>query len=429
MRALILFSTMAVAAVAAVSEAVSLDPLLTQPQLWSLQQADFAKLETAKFFSWTSQAHDSARAGERQLQLFGLPLVESVARFDSGKLNDITATIYDRGDAGDLTKDQFDGLVRICVEALDKYTNVKFTVRGKDPKSAVHAEGLVWQTPAARFLLEYSAAHEMIGGRMAYRPEFVRLEITPPEHTVSLLESAADPVRAKFTGIAHVKRDFVSGDVVIPDVPMVDQGQKGYCAVACTERVMRYYGIRVDENEIAEVANTDSREGTSADAMFDAVKKLGARLRVRVRAIEQMDVAQIVALMREYNQVAKKDHEAAIPDQGRMLDVSAIYHAMKPEVLKEARLKNKSNLGRFQREVQSHVEQGTPLLWSVMLGVVEEKGLSQASGGHMRLIIGYNAKSEEILYTDSWGAGHERKRMPATDAWTITTGLTSIEPL
>jgi hypothetical protein len=209
---------------------------------------------------------------------------------------------------------------------------------------------------------------------------------------------------------------------------MVDQGQKGYCAVACTERVMRYYGIRVDENEIAEVANTDSK-GTSADAMFDAVKKLGARLRVRVRPIEQMEANKFVTLIAAYNQVARKDHEPSIPDPGHMIDVAAVYGAMKPGVLKETRLKNKSDLSRFQREVQSHIEQGTPLIWSVMLGVIEEKGLSQASGGHMRLIIGYNPKSEEIIYTDSWGAGHERKRMPAADAWTMTMGLTSIEPL
>ena len=47
----------------------------------------------------------------------------------------------------------------------------------------------------------------------------------------------------------------------------------------------------------------------------------------------------------------------------------------------------------------------------------------------MRLIIGYNAKTNDIFYSDSWGAGHERKRMSAADAWTITTGLAKIEPL
>ena len=47
----------------------------------------------------------------------------------------------------------------------------------------------------------------------------------------------------------------------------------------------------------------------------------------------------------------------------------------------------------------------------------------------MRLIIGYNDKKNEILYTDSWGAGHELKRMPVDWAWTITHSLMYMKPL
>ena len=46
----------------------------------------------------------------------------------------------------------------------------------------------------------------------------------------------------------------------------------------------------------------------------------------------------------------------------------------------------------------------------------------------MRLIIGYNDKTKEVLYTDSWGAGHELKRMPEDWAWTITTSSMFIKP-
>jgi hypothetical protein len=47
----------------------------------------------------------------------------------------------------------------------------------------------------------------------------------------------------------------------------------------------------------------------------------------------------------------------------------------------------------------------------------------------MRFIIGYNSTTREIVYSDSWGRGHEEKRMPLNDAWTITTGLSSLQPL
>ncbi len=91
--------------------------------------------------------------------------------------------------------------------------------------------------------------------------------------------------------------------------------------------------------------------------------------------------------------------------------------------------RNKSDLARFQREVQTHIDAGIPLLWTVQLGLIPEPGIPQSGGGHMRLIIGYNTKTQEILFSDSWGAGHELKRMPAADAWTITTGAMSIEPI
>jgi hypothetical protein len=58
-----------------------------------------------------------------------------------------------------------------------------------------------------------------------------------------------------------------------------------------------------------------------------------------------------------------------------------------------------------------------------MLGIYQEEiGLPQTRGGHARLIIGYNLKNKTIIYTDSWGAMHARKTMPAADAMGMTMG-------
>ena len=67
--------------------------------------------------------------------------------------------------------------------------------------------------------------------------------------------------------------------------------------------------------------------------------------------------------------------------------------------------------------------------WGGTLGIYPEPEIPQSNGGHMRLIIGYNDKKKEILYTDTWGAGHELKRMPAEWAWTITHCLMYMKPL
>lgn len=47
---------------------------------------------------------------------------------------------------------------------------------------------------------------------------------------------------------------------------------------------------------------------------------------------------------------------------------------------------------------------------------------AESRGGHARLIIGYNLKKKTIIYTDSWGAMHARKTMPAADAMGMTMG-------
>jgi hypothetical protein len=411
--------------------AAPLDTFFARERLWSTSPVAFENLDAADPFRWTSAAKDSARAAGTDLTLFGMPVVEALARFREDRLVELTAVIYARGDAGGLSKEKFEQLVKASIDAVSGFTKTKFTPRGKDASNAVKAEGVTWQSPQGNFLLEYSFTREVKSRDIPFRAEFVRLEITPPQRTVSLLASATNVSQAKFTGATNIKRDNATGDVRIEGVPMVDQGQKGYCAVACTERVMRYYGVQVDANEIAQIANSDAEKGTSADAMFDAIKKLGARLRIRVKPIEQPSVREIKTLITDYNRAAKKgDRAPQIEDPGNMIDVGAVYRQMKLEVLRDVRTKNRSDVSRFQRAIQASIDQGEPLLWSVILGFVPEKPeLPQSFGGHMRLIIGYNSKTQDIMYTDSWGAGHELKRMSLADAWTITTGLTSIQPL
>ncbi len=415
---------------AASLQAAPLDPLLKRTDLWQLTADTFPQQPEARPYGWSSAAHDSARAADRKdLTLFNLPIVESVARFESGKLTQVTAVVYARGDAGDLEEDPFKKLVQNTITAVNTATGVTFSPRGREASNAVHAEGVVWQTPAAQYLLEYSFTKEVKSRNIPFRAEFVRLTVTPPQQAKSLLASVSQPAATKFNGPSHVKKDLTSGDVVIPDVPMVDQGQKGYCAVACTERMMRYYGVAADENEIAQAANTNTAGGTSADAMFEALKKLGARLHVKVRPVQQLDVKELLTLIRDYNRTAKKDGATPLPDPGHMIDVDGMFLAMKADVLEETRTKNKSDVTRFEHAVQDHINQGIPLVWSVMLGLFPEKGDPQGSGGHMRLIIGYNDKTQEILYTDSWGRGHELKRMPVGHAIAINMGLNTIEPL
>ena len=212
------------------------------------------------------------------------------------------------------------------------------------------------------------------------------------------------------------------------DVPMVDQGQKGYCVVAAAERVLRYYAVEVDQHELAQLSASSAAEGTDPRMMVEGLKRVGTRLGLRIKVLEDFDFDDFLKMVDRYNSSAKR---AKLPQltYGHLVDVGALYDAMDAALLREVRLKQQGDFGRFKSDITGNVERGFPLLWSVHLGKVPETpALPQGGGGHMRLIIGYNPATGEVLYSDSWGQGHELKRMKWEEAWTITGGLYLVEP-
>ena len=284
-----------------------------------------------------------------------------------------------------------------------------------------------------------------------FKAGFVRVAVDGP---VRLAESSekkktsvgsANAAKGAKKIVDNVIRD-PRGDVFIDNVPMVDQGQKGYCAAAASERVLRYYGVEVDEHEIAQAAGTTAEGGTSTLGMKNSVQAIGRKYKlgtvVTYGDFEKPVGERIESIVKEvasYNKAAKKMKKKEITDDvyithsGNMVTYSpaAADAAMDPEVLKYMKTEGpqKSKFTKFLKEVHDQVNKGIPLIWGVVLGTYPEPEIPQSNGGHMRLIIGYNDKRKEILYTDSWGAGHELKRMPAEWAWTISHCLMYLKPL
>ena len=407
---------------------VPLDPLLQQQDLWGPVTPDFSTAFKAMGFRWISSAQDTAQSVKNGLSLFNISVNQALVRFSQGKPKEIDVLFYNRGDAGELTKSEFEALKQRCVSAITAFTKVNPTERGRDPTNAVRATGQVWLTGASQFLLEDSFTKTV---EIPFRAEFIRLTVTPLEKPKGLLEQSLTEFHSsseKFSPVDHVKT-LPNGDVYIEGIPMVDQGEKGYCVVASAERVIRYYGGKADEHELAEIANSSAEKGTSVAAMLDSLKKLSQRLRIKVRTIDDIDGKGFENMVTEYNRAAQRGKRAQQVNAAGEDSLTELFEKMDPEILREARTKNPSGMDRFFRLVQTHINQGIPPLWSVMIGILKEPKDPKGFGGHMRLIIGYNEKTKEIIYSDSWGMGHEMKRMPLSDAWTITMGLDAIEPL
>lgn len=453
------------------ASAIPLDPWLTSATLWQTTPDSFTSPARTFGFRWVSQARDAARAASPLLRLHDLPVAEVIARFSPGsaavpagspgiapapaaaaatggqtQLAALQISVYNRGDAGDLDQKSFDALVERSKAALNALTNVAPVDRGQDNGSAVQSRGLVWAAPGSRYLLEWSATPENKVQGVAYRAEFIRLRVSPLREqpkgflaekraAEAAAAGAARPVVVRAAELPARLTKNPDGSRQLTGIPMVDQGQKGYCVTASTERVLRYYGVDVDQNELAQVANTATTGGTSVEGMVGALKKLSSRFKVNVITEINPSYQDFLREIDDYNRVvryAKVPGANPIPAQtGSTFSYELVYNQMNGEVLRQARTKlNPAYMTRFEKEVQARLDRGIPLLWTVTLGLVPEEHINpQTRGGHMRLIIGYNPQTHDIYYSDSWGMGNELKKMSVADAWTITTGLFTLEPI
>ena len=269
-------------------------------------------------------------------------------------------------------------------------------------------------------------------------PEFIQLDVMrfdpvrdPRKQPLDGLLITEKP-RAK-TLIQNVSRN-TAGDIWIQNIPMVDQGAKGYCAAAVAERVLRYFGVQdVNQHRIAQWLGTDAQRGTSDAQMIEAFRKVGTAYGVRLNPeyIRFRSLGDLEKLLKKYNKEAKKyDQKKVMPAvQNRAVDINATLLSMHPQILRQVMRDESLAQKSFIKSIQGSVEKGIPMVWCVTLGLLPEENLSPENrGGHMRLIIGVNPKRKEIIYSDTWGIKHEIKVMSYEDAFMMTNSLYRLDP-
>ena len=214
-----------------------------------------------------------------------------------------------------------------------------------------------------------------------------------------------------------VKTD--QGDVYIDNIPMVDQGTKGYCAVAAAARVFRYYGYETDMHRLASLANSSADKGTNGSDMFKHLRRLSPIYHTKLIEYKKFKISKAIAEIKGYNIYAKKMHGPVY----RFESGEKCYDVFDPQILLKYKCeKQKSEYKRFLSRIKENINKGTPIFWGVMLGLYKEPVVNiQSRGGHLRLIIGYNDKSNQIIYSDTWGRGHELKHLGDAEAWAMTT--------
>ncbi len=406
-----------------------------------------AKIISGKYriaFRWLSKTektclHFPAYSNSPHLNFMGLKVWDVNIRFKNEKVTMLDASFYNRGDAGDIKPDQFQALLKQASDILSKWLAVGYKDLDKIrlPKNKGSISRRVWVNADLMVMLKWSESK--IRKSRVKRPEFLQMEIShfdpkkDPRHKITASRIGTSAKKKVATLKDHIKTN-AAGDKYLDGVPMVDQGNKGYCAVAIMERILRYYGQDVDQHVMAELAETKSGGGTYMGFLMEMVKKAGTRFHVKAKVhMKDPNSVDLMRYMEKYNKYRKKkkkkeDLDLITPVNG--FEGNFIQVKKDVDTYREFRCEHdKFAYNKFRKAVISSVDAGIPLVWSVFLGLVPEKGISPMMfGGHARLIIGYNKKTDEIVYTDTWGAGHEFKKMPWKDAWTMTMSYANVYP-
>lgn len=376
-----------------------LDPLMDIPAVFAMTPAALEARYPAPegysenpLFKWLTQAKDRAIFQRRpysnlsvNLSILGgtVPVEEVVVDFSRGMLNGVTFSIYNRGDAGKISPEEFNQRLQACDQALRKRLAAMPSSRKANPANGLLASGSTWFCPLGL------ATIEMNPEAAAGRPDYLKMRIAPRDATGPI--AAAVRERRGSTTLTQLKKNVQQDGArtLIPGIPMVDQGPKGYCVVATSQRLFEYYGISCDQHQIAQIAGADAENGTRSDKMMDALQRL-----------ERMFHLDFKCLLIRFSDGSLRD-------------------------LKQQKM---AGLEEFKKAIVRYVGDGIPLLWGLELGKFPEQPPldRQATGSHMRLIIGFD--KENLYFTDSWGAGHELGSMALSDAFEATEGLFAMHP-
>lgn len=344
-------------------------------------------------------------SGANGLKMAELTVGEAILSIDERKIPlSMTVMIYNKGDNGEVGKDEYGEYVASAIAALNGLTGVKGKARKINKRDAavkLNAWQWVWEKGAAR--LEAASS----GSGKTFQPEFVRLKIAAD--TGGLERGGAADVVGRSVLRKNVKtedtRHWIDG------IPMVDQGQKGYCVPATLSRLFAYYGMDgVDQHALAALCKSDGDGGTSCLQMEAALKKISSAFHIRLSKMDGPGLGSISA--KNYNRMAKRLKKPPFPGAFNFFEMDG-------EVLSELYAGDSAQVSKWMSAVAKSIDAGVPIVWSVWLGLFPEQ-VSQTNGGHMRLIIGYDMENKEILYSDSWGNGHALKTMPAAQAVSIT---------
>ncbi|WP_395751327.1 C39 family peptidase [Prosthecobacter sp.] len=186
-----------------------------------------------------------------------------------------------------------------------------------------------------------------------------------------------------------------NGDVVVGDLPMVDQGPKGYCVPATAERAMRYLGIPADMYILANAGQSGFGGGTSVEMLLEGI---APQIRSKRRSF---DAWQGELKMKEIAKYVDK----GVPIMWRLYSTD--------------KFNDTANKRTQDRKAVAN--------WASWKAKVTEESAANRlpkdkDSAHVVLITGYNRDTNEIAFSDSWGEDYKERWITLPEAEQVSQG-------
>jgi hypothetical protein len=225
--------------------------------------------------------------------------------------------------------------------------------------------------------------------------EYVSLKIMPTDlaDNKGRGEKYSDSDLRELTTGNLIQRE--NGDVLIGNIPMVDQGPKGYCVPATFERYLRYMQLPADMYILAMAGQTEIGGGTSIFSIIESIESY---------------IASQSRSMKELNEPIKVNTVQKYIDKG--LPIMWTLFSSDPY--------NKyANSRTIARRKVTDWEAWAKQTKTDSRKIEIRKDFLSA---HICMIIGYNKDTDEIAVSDSWGPAYAERWISAEQAEQVSQG-------
>ena len=358
---------------------------LQDANLWDDSATDYIKRMGAKFSS-TKVGSKTIHTTYAKGKVLGSEIEQMRVEETSSKVSQVDLVFFNKGDSVE-GKKWTPQLQRKMKEQWDTLEESLNTLAGKSKNGywgtgRVKNKAKIWKNQNFAFWLEFKPR------------EFIILHITPPNATGENTQKSVSVTN--FDGKTNVKKDG-NGDIYIQNIPMVDQGAKGYCVPATIERVLKYYNIAdVDMHKIAAVCKTQVGGGTTIDSVMTDFRNVSNSFKLRMANVGSFSMNAIAAMI-----------DKGIPIFWTLFSTDEYTKRM----LDNSQLRSKEDFNDYMKILKK-----------------QDKLSRKLENAHICLIIGYNKKSKELAVSNSWGEKFTITWVRFADAKTVGRNCFVINP-